>query len=614
MMLYHMSGARVSHTISLIDGRTLSVTASIARALPYLANACQTGYLWIDQITIDQSNILERNDQVKIMGEIYSRSFQCWIWIDSDPLLDAESDIKLPWSHGTGEDVRKFFQSFSGDELQHLWQSTSGEEARKLLLLLKSPFTRPRPNVRDHVLWFLEHPWFSRTWVYQEFVLAPQPIFLIGDFQLPGHEIESVFKLGWPRSAAWFDTFHRRLNIHKTRAAMFHRAPGFEFLLAAFQSRILLNAPQSLGRDLSLASSRYSTGFAAYDALTYADMLEKMAASQSQNDRDHVYALIGLAPCLLKYMRVDYFLSVEETFAAMMKALVKGSGSLDFFGNLPSEADISKSKLRLPSWVSNWTVCAPNIHIMCHDNLFNAAGPGFGLPSVEKCKHFDPPTSAWNELMVAGKIIDTVLFKLKPFSVYQVTPNLDVDFNNCSGFLPWEMSTLNIFMAEMTERGFSQGRNISKKALLRTLLMDGVQWAAIAALTSGEPLYRTGQKIIGVPHHKKTEDVISALTESENPNLDDLPHGTTLHIIHELSKVQHRRRIACCANGRLALTPDWVEKGDKIAILHGSRVPVVLRARPDGNFIIVGQCYYDGAMYGGMADVDDNNADIFTLV
>lgn len=217
-----------------------------------------------------------------------------------------------------------------------------------------------------------------------------------------------------------------------------------------------------------------------------------MAASQSQDNRDHVYAFIGMAPFLLRHIRVDYSLSVEETFAAMMKALIKESGSLDFFGYLPSEADISKSKLRLPSWVPNWTVSISQAPILCHNNLFEAAGPGFGLPCVGNCKHYDHPSSAWNELDVAGKVIDTVRYKLTPFSVYQLTPSLDVDFNQCSACLLWEMSTLNRFVDQMIDFGFPERRNIDTKALLRTLLMDGVQWAALTALASGLPLYRTG--------------------------------------------------------------------------------------------------------------------------
>jgi hypothetical protein len=40
-----------------------------------------TGYLWIDAISINQETLEERNHQVGIMGEIYSRAECVIIWL-----------------------------------------------------------------------------------------------------------------------------------------------------------------------------------------------------------------------------------------------------------------------------------------------------------------------------------------------------------------------------------------------------------------------------------------------------------------------------------------------------------------------------------------------------
>ncbi|KAF2434936.1 hypothetical protein EJ08DRAFT_730080 [Tothia fuscella] len=605
---YVWGSSQSTQTIPLIDGCALSVTASLAEALPYLTKSCRTGYLWIDQVTINQASISERNAQVKVMGEIYRRSFRCMIWLNSDLTHDTGLDIQWNWTHGTGEAVRRFFRSFLDVDSQRLWQQDRAEESQTSVNATNTSDQSLQLNMREHLLWFLEHAWFNRTWVYQEFVLASQTVFLIGDFELSGNEIESAFDLGWLQSAAWLETFGKRLNINSRRASIYRESRGFKFLLAANQSRLLFNNFHKSSHNLALGDR-----FTAYDVLAFADILERMGASQAQNDRDHVYAFLGLAPCLLRHMKVDYSLTVEETFAAMMKAMVKESGSLDFLCYTRTETDVSRSKLRLPSWVPDWTFYATNVHMLCHDNLFDAVGPGFSLPSVTKCRHYDPPSSNWNELVVAGKTLDTVLFKLEPFSLYQVTPSLDVNFAESSGCLPWEIATLDMFMAEMAERNYPEGPHISRKALLRTLLMDGVYWATITALTSGESPYRIGQKTIGLPHYEKIKDVISALLESDRFTCDDLPHAANLQTLHELSKVQYRRRIACCEHGRLALAPDRVQEGDKITLLHGSRVPVILRPRPGGSYIVIGQCYYDGAMYGKMADPIDENAALFLL-
>ncbi|KAF2428936.1 hypothetical protein EJ08DRAFT_557505, partial [Tothia fuscella] len=72
-----------THTIALADGKALPLTTSLARALPHFVRTCVTGHLWIDQITINQSNIEERSQQVEIMGSVYGQSYCALIWIDS---------------------------------------------------------------------------------------------------------------------------------------------------------------------------------------------------------------------------------------------------------------------------------------------------------------------------------------------------------------------------------------------------------------------------------------------------------------------------------------------------------------------------------------------------
>ncbi|KAF2684621.1 HET-domain-containing protein, partial [Lentithecium fluviatile CBS 122367] len=37
--------------------------------------------LWVDALCIDQSNTRERNHQVALVGEIYSKCVQCFIWL-----------------------------------------------------------------------------------------------------------------------------------------------------------------------------------------------------------------------------------------------------------------------------------------------------------------------------------------------------------------------------------------------------------------------------------------------------------------------------------------------------------------------------------------------------
>lgn len=140
-----------SHHITLTDGRNLMVTATIAYALPHLLRVCETSYLWIDQITIDQSNLAEREEQVKVMGQIYSRSFRCLVWLDDGNTLPIESDLEPAWATEIGEEVRRFLRCFTvGEDEQPSYRAPA-------LRRMSS-----QANVREHLLWFLEHPWFRR--------------------------------------------------------------------------------------------------------------------------------------------------------------------------------------------------------------------------------------------------------------------------------------------------------------------------------------------------------------------------------------------------------------------------------------------------------------------
>ena len=46
----------------------------------------------------------------------------------------------------------------------------------------------------------------------------------------------------------------------------------------------------------------------------------------------------------------------------------------------------------------------------------------------------------------------------------------------------------------------------------------------------------------------------------------------------------------------------WVETGNKVAIVYGSRLPVLIRPRHDGLWTWVSNCYIDGVMFGEAMD------------
>src|SRR5215472_5413521 len=51
---YAWGNTRMDQILPLADGTVLQITMSMLEALPYVARNCSTGYLWIDQVCINQ--------------------------------------------------------------------------------------------------------------------------------------------------------------------------------------------------------------------------------------------------------------------------------------------------------------------------------------------------------------------------------------------------------------------------------------------------------------------------------------------------------------------------------------------------------------------------------
>jgi hypothetical protein len=69
-------------------------------------------------------------------------------------------------------------------------------------------------------------------------------------------------------------------------------------------------------------------------------------------------------------------------------------------------------------------------------------------------------------------------------------------------------------------------------------------------------------------------------------------------------------------DGQIGLCPSGTRQGDIVAILHGGRVPYILRAKNESEFYFIGECFLQGFMNGEAFNVDApaRDREIFTLV
>jgi hypothetical protein len=73
------------------------------------------------------------------------------------------------------------------------------------------------------------------------------------------------------------------------------------------------------------------------------------------------------------------------------------------------------------------------------------------------------------------------------------------------------------------------------------------------------------------------------------------------------------RRYLRTGNGFVGLVPYDTKEGDIIVILYGGPVPYVLRPKPSGSYILVGECYIHGIMHGEMLNDTAGKEEVFNI-
>ncbi|RWA12343.1 hypothetical protein EKO27_g2758 [Xylaria grammica] len=130
----------------ICNGQKIDITLNLWAALCQIWRQWPKKRVWVDAICINQNDIPERNQQVTMMGEIYSRARCVVVWL--------------------GESTEKCNELF--ELLQQAKREPDG-----------SKYTAEDVWVLSHEI--LSRPWFSRAWTLQEIQLAREAVVCFGD-------------------------------------------------------------------------------------------------------------------------------------------------------------------------------------------------------------------------------------------------------------------------------------------------------------------------------------------------------------------------------------------------------------------------------------------------
>ncbi|KAL5118163.1 hypothetical protein ACEQ8H_003998 [Pleosporales sp. CAS-2024a] len=599
-----------------INGKDLTITQSLANALFYLrSRSSQSLHIWIDQICINQKDLVEKTEQVQLMGRIYRNTEEALIWLGpaengSDTLFDVFNEM--------GGFAERFdLYNYYTKERHHILQDI---ETRKNLADAK---TIEYHTFCDDVLGSDEHG------------LPDQATFIIGNKRIKAETLMCVLQMV---------TLTIGINIIRDQ-------PDNRPLIALMESWVdnISNTIQPFFSSRQ-RRKRWDEGLQEGDSLyTILQRICVEGVVQATQGCDMVYGLLGLVNDAERLrIRAEYSKDIGHerqaalTYTKTARALVE-SGKVDVLVS----AQHVKLDMTLPSWVPDWrTGLRASFAEQHHHRQVDSVALGMQrkmeddgtLPSWapdwrqvlrrsfawlhdEKA---DPIFSASNRqavhvyeegndsiLALDGYLVDEIEDVGGPW-----TGGCRVHDGESSSRFPHE-EFLNL-LAQVRQMCLVSKAKPHNNIYPTRERQDQAHWMvpcggldqdeSFAPLAAGPSCRLKYEHCLAeltllievyamtLPEYKQRA---AELVELGNTRLeqDHVSRNTgTMYRVRMQEMAGKRPFISHI--GYVGMGPRYMRAGDRIAIFNGASVPFIVRPVDQGRFRLMGECYCDGIMFG----------------
>jgi Heterokaryon incompatibility protein (HET) len=309
-------GSEADKVAITCNGADFGITQELAAALQRFRKSDASRTLWVDSICIIQEDVLERNQQVKVMDRIYRIASCVLIWLGEGEEADMEatcSGIVLMarlWSRS--KELKQWRQI-------GLLETDPNQTPAEVTMHFNIPSADSITFAALGRLW--RGPWFYRVWTFQESFLAKQRLFYFGSHKVWG----IVMACAISSLSALYDATSDERFLSSDR---FH-----------VDSMVWYRVSSRWGES---PSPVYTAFFG---------IISVRRGSGCKDPSDQVYSLLGAAtdrPSL----EPDYLKPFGCVFAESVLSMIEGSSSLDVF----REATEVSEESDLPSWVPDWRV------------------------------------------------------------------------------------------------------------------------------------------------------------------------------------------------------------------------------------------------------------------
>ncbi|KAF5000806.1 hypothetical protein FGRMN_1413 [Fusarium graminum] len=397
----------------------------------------------------------------------------------------------------------------------------------------------------------LERPWFRRLWVLQEVVHSQRVLVMAGNQTVSWDALaESVQKL-----------YRSGLILGKSSEKARVGAAAVIEMESIRRSQLL------------------------------PDLLSILVATnpdECSDPRDKMYAVLNLANDYdpesdVEVLGPNYSLDPSETFTRFARWCVK-RGNIHFL-SCTTRAEGGETETRFPSWVPDWeNLDVGHLFARYLDRIpFRA---DFGL---ELLPHDRPHTTVDNELVLFGAVVGKLNHDgpLSTFSKSNMDANAAELVDTVLGNKVWLDECQRI-------SGIIPG---SSERLWRTVTgtLTGAGYGATD--DSGQRFHRYREMLDSISQFADAGQKIPTSAITHYASQKHLSASIESSILMWASK----RRFALTDSGMMALVPSRTKPGDILAVVAGSRVPLVFREIPGaaGKYhTVVGEAFLDDVMDG----------------
>lgn len=558
------------------DNSILHITENLDAALRRFRLEDRNRYLWVDAVCINQNDLDERARQVSVMGDIYARASEVLVWLGEESSAESDGWIAI----GLGVTLHEVYYSASPAWRRVHWKARLKEIMETLLrqIIDDSRWRRDgfvggtrffsEEEIREREeeladkerLWrpvrmFFSRPWFTRRWILQEVMNARHSTFYCGEAKIDGEAFVQV--------ASWL----RDPQV---------RAVGLD--------DVILESIMQM-QSMMWGFNQHVKG---HDPNNILDILETFQANECSDDRDRIYAVLGLlrqSPENLRFeFAVDYRSSPEVIFTRFATQILREGKSLDLlaFAGAFRRGSENVQRLELPSWVPDWRLRTKSRPFIESGKPLLQTGNSESLLIDEESGILRLQGLEWDMIT---KVATSIGIQSSPSSDQGSIDWMSSgrEMQSLTRYSALDSETYSSHLSEtLTARGIhdAYGQSSTLDFVFESMLGPLRDWFG-----GGGNNLAFGSIPSVVTHHEDG-------SVSETFQLRDIQGTENRRSSDDLIQTTMTgRSLFVTKKGYIGIGPDNVQDGDVIMIFFNANVPFILRPSPSSRFVILGDSY-----------------------